>query len=915
MLQKPLSCQGCPIFGNGCGWVPADGSGRNGVLVVLEAAGADEEIAGLPTVGKAGYYLWSQLAKAGLNREDFRIHNVLSCRPPDNRLAGEPYQDAAIQHCAPNLDATVREHVAACQKLGKTPVILTLGRIAFKRVMGLREGDPILKEDYHGYLHTTALYPEVYVISADHPSFLMRGQHQYVPVLQYSAIRAVEVAASGFTYHTPRYLCDPAPVIFRTWVADYFAALDRDPAHTFLSFDIETPMKAKKGEDALVREDDEDYIILRCAFAYRPGEAISVPWTAEYLPLLEELFSDPRNQYVTWNGNYDVPRVRNQVEVRGTNHDAMLAWHVLNSALDKRLGFVTPFYAKDARLWKHLSGSQPAFYNAQDADMALRNYLGIREDLQRGDQWHVFQRHIIDLNKVLDRMSAAGLMRDEKMRQDAEDTLTGLLAEVEAKIQAAVPPEARRLQILKKPKSTEGLKEIEREITVKLCDRCGAINPLAAHRKSVGKKALKAGTVENPCLGAGTVPGKVIGKVWARELEWKPSTVQMLAYQASLKQQVIRNRDGKATFDEDAIEKLMRKYPQDPLYPLLLDHRRYQKLRGTYIGITDESGQVRGGLRTSRDGIIRPEFTHNPSTLRMACQNPNMQNLPRNSGKDEDLENIVRNLVVARPGHVLLEADFSAIEAVLSAYFARWKDGIRLAKLGVHSYLSTHVLGRPADLSWSDADLKACFKEIKGSDDPKVKQIYNGCKRAIHLSNYGGTPRKMVQAEPDTFPTVKYATQLQEMYFEVAKPIRTWQLQTQMDAHQSGFLRNPFGYIHRFTHVFRNVKEAGKWVRKPGDQANDVLAFLPQSTAAGIIKEAMLRLAQHPLAGPALRLQVHDSLMLEVAEAHLDDVRAVLIAEMTKPVAELPLPASFEMGPALSIGVDHKTGLRWGSMK
>jgi hypothetical protein len=55
--------------------------------------------------------------------------------------------------------------------------------------------------------------------------------------------------------------------------------------------------------------------------------------------------------------------------------------------------------------------------------------------------------------------------------------------------------------------------------------------------------------------------------------------------------------------------------------------------------------------------------------------------------------------------------------------------------------------------------------------------------------------------------------------------------------------------------------------------------------------------------------------MLEVAEAHLDDVRAVLIAEMTKPVAELPLPASFEMGPALSIGVDHKTGLRWGSMK
>lgn len=909
MLNKPETCKGCPLFGNGCGFVPADGTGRNGVLVVLEAAGGDEELAGLPTVGRAGYYLWTQLAKAGLNRDDFRIHNVLSCRPPDNKLAGEWYEDAAIAACAPNLDATIHQHIQECHAREQQPVILTLGRIAFKRVMGIREGNPILKEDYHGYLHTSSLYPEVYVISADHPSFLMRGQHQYVPLLQYSAVRAVEVAAGGFTYHRPNYLCDPAPATFATWVRDYQAALNADPFHTFLSFDIETPMKSKKGEDQLAREDDEDYIILRCAFAFRPGEAISVPWTAEYLPLIEELFSDPRNQYVTWNGNYDVPRVKNQIEVLGTNHDAMLAWHVLNSALDKRLGFVAPFYAKDARLWKHLSGDQPAFYNAQDADMALRCYLGIREDLQRGDQWHVFERHIIALNKVLDRMSAAGLVRDEAMRREAEATLTRLLTEVEEGIQAAVPPDARKLKVYKtKPRDLVGVKERYVLRTRSVCAGCGEVKPKKDHTKTFKKKV-------NPCAGAEVVAREVEEIEYFKELEWKPSTVQMLAYQASLKQHVIKNRDGRATFDEDAIEKLMRQYPKDPLYPLLLDHRRYQKLRGTYIGITQPDGRVKGGLRVGKDGLIHAEFTHNPSTLRMACQNPNMQNLPRTSKKEEDLENIVRNLVVARPGHILLEADFAAIEAVLSAYFARWKDGIRLAKLGVHSYLASHVLERPADLSWSDADLAKYFGEIKGSKDQKVNQIYNGCKRAIHLSNYGGTPRKMVQAEPGTFPNVAYATRLQEMYFEVAKPIRTWQLQAQMEAHQNGYLRNPFGYVHRFTHVFRNVKEAGKWVRKPGDQANDVLAFLPQSTAAGIIKEAMLRLAEHPLAGPCLRLQVHDSLVLEVLESNLDDVRAVLISEMTKPVAELPLPASFGMGPALAIGVDHKEGLRWGSLK
>lgn len=888
--------------------MPADGSGRNGVLVVLEAAGEDEEASGLPTVGRAGYYLWTQLSKLGLERDEFRIHNVLSCRPPGNRLSNQPYESDCITHCSPNLDRTIADHRVLCERLGKHQVILALGRIALKRIMGWAENEAILKEDYHGYVHRSDRY-DCWVLSADHPAFLMRGQHHLVPVLQYSAQRAVEIATDGFSYHQPQYLCDPSPVRFTEWLGDYRSALDRDPANTFLSFDIETPMKSKKGEDQLAREDDEDYIILRCSFAFRPGEAVSVPWTMEYLAEIERLFLDPRNQYVTWNGNYDIPRVKNQVEMKGVNHDAMLAWHVLNSALDKRLGMVAPFYAKDAKIWKHLSGSQPAFYNAQDADMALRNYLGIRQDLIRGNQMKPFDRHIVQLNRVLDGMSAAGLQRDEVMRSSAETRLTRMLEETEQKIQGAVPPDARRLQVFKgKPRNMEGVKVRQVRKVAVVCPWCKKVKPPKSHFRVMKKNA-------NVCAALQPVEEEVTIDEYYKEIIWKPSTVQLIAYQAALKQNVIRNRDGRATFDEDAIDKLMRKYPKDPLYPLLLEHRKVQKLRGTYIGVTQPDGRVNGGLRVGRDGLIHPEFTHNPSTLRMACQNPNMQNLPRSSKKEEDLENIVRNLVVARPGYIFLEADYSAIEAVLSAYFARWRDGIRLAKLGVHSYLASHVLGRPADLKWDDDRLRKYFKDIKGSNDPQVNMIYNGCKRAIHLSNYGGTPRKMVQAEPDTFPTVKYATELQEMYFEVAAPIRKWQLQTQLEAHQNGFLRNPFDYIHRFTHVFRNVKEAGKWVRKPGDQANDVLAFLPQSTAAGIIKEAMLRLWEDPQMAAAMRLQVHDSLLLEVREAELDEVRAKLISCMTAPVKELPLPASFRMGEALVIDVDSKVGYRWGAMK
>ena len=1190
MLPKPDTCLGCPLFGCGQGFVPADGSGRNGVLIILEAAGGDEEVAGQPCVGKAGYYLFTQLGKVGLERDDFRIHNVLSCRPPENRLANQPFEAAAIAHCAPNLDRTIADHRIQCDRLGKHQTILALGRIALKRVLDLKEGDPLLKEDYHGYVHRSARY-DCWVLSADHPAFLMRGQHQLVPVLQYSAQRAVEVASDGFRYHEPHYACDPSPAYFRAWVDTYRDALERSAASTFLSFDIETPMKAKKGEDALVREDDEDYIILRCAFAFREGEAVSVPWTAEYTPIIESLFADPRAQYVTWNGcptpdqrvltadlrwipagdlqigdnivsldehvhigrrnrrfklgtvtsnnryrrqvyeivlsdgtsvkttgshpwlakqrssnehkwqwittehltvgqtlqrllscwdtdttrtggylagvydgegslsqqkrtgtsivgfaqkegvvldevliamkergfdvrayfpqrekdadcarvqiagntadharflgtirpkrllskwtpdmlgavwswksnevqiraikdlgmqeivtlsvdegtyvlegfgahnSYDIPRVRHQMTVSGSNHDGMLAWHVLNSALDKRLGFVAPFYAKDARMWKHLSGSQPAAYNAQDADMALRIYLGVRRDLISQNQMGTFDRHVIQLNRVLDGMSAAGLKRDEVMRADAEVRLTGMLEAIEANIQQAVPSEARRLKVYKgKPKLMEGVRSREVEVLRMVCPWCKKVKPPKSHFKlparrlvkvkagyelkmgeewgEDGTKVLRPSRSQNVCGGLEAQEERVVVTEYFKEVEWKPSTVQLSAYQRSLAQQAVKNRDGRVTFDDNAIKALQRKYPKDELYKHLLEFRRVQKLRGTYVGITQPDGRIKGGLILDRRGLISCEYTHNPSTLRLACQAPNLTNLPR-VGDEHQLESIIRNLVVARDGMIFIERDFSAIESVLTAYFARWRDGIRLAKIGVHAYLASHVLGRPADLSWSDVDIRQYLKAIKKSDHVDVQRVYNACKRCVHGSNYGMTPRKMVQSEPQTFPDEKYATRIQDIYFEVAAPIRKWHLQTQLEAHQNGYLRNPFGYILRLTHVFRNVKENGKWVRKPGDQANEALAFLPQSTAAGIIKEAMLRLWEIPETRAAMRLMVHDSLLLEVLQQDVELVDAILKAEMEKPVPELVLPDSYGLGSYLNIDTDGKRGTRWGGL-
>lgn len=591
MIQKPSSCINCPLYssniGKKNGFSHPDGSGTYGVTIVAEALGAEEENVGTPLVGKAGHFLFTNLQRVGLERDGFILSNVLQCRPPNNKLVGEWYEKEAISHCSPNLDQILQRSKEQTDAHKRHFTILTLGRTAFKRIMGYDDKNPIMRGDYLNYPFWSEQY-NAWVIAAEHPAFLMRGNSHKIPVLQFAAKRAVEIAEHGLTLSKPLYLLDPTPHEFSSWITDYEAELLRNPNSTFLSYDIETPFKSGKDEEEVSKEDDDDYTILRCSFAYQPGYAVSVPWRAEYLPLLERLFANTGAK-VGWNNeNYDYPRVSAQVKINGDQIDGMLAWHVLNSALPKGLGFVTPFYAQDASMWKHLSSAEPAFYNAKDADMALRNFLGIKQDLTNNGLWEVFQRHIIELNRVLAYMSSKGVRRDDVMRKDAEERLQKLLDEVGRKMESSIPFEAKQLKVYKKtPKVLDGLVEVERNVKTKFCIGCGAINPKKAHFKSIGKKALKGGSPEQSCFGLTSEIRLHNTRLWAKPLDFKVSNLAMQRYQRAVRHQaIINHKEKKVTFDEKAITRLQKKYPNDPLYPTILEHRSIQKLLSTYIGVT-----------------------------------------------------------------------------------------------------------------------------------------------------------------------------------------------------------------------------------------------------------------------------------------------------------------------------------------
>jgi DNA polymerase I-like protein with 3'-5' exonuclease and polymerase domains len=339
---------------------------------------------------------------------------------------------------------------------------------------------------------------------------------------------------------------------------------------------------------------------------------------------------------------------------------------------------------------------------------------------------------------------------------------------------------------------------------------------------------------------------------------------------------------------------------------------------------------VVGGFPVGSDGRVHTIFTHNPSSLRLSSTDPNLQNLPR--GNDSAIQKMVKEMFVAPVGHTFWARDYSGIEAVLVGYFASSPRYVRAAKLGVHAFLASHIVGKPFDFSWSDADVRLAIKEVK-----KDKPTYDTAKQIVHGSNYMMTPRKMSYEYPETFPTTAKAATLQGLYFDIFPEIKRWHLDLtarvdgtkrrrsdggeEIDPWTLGvcYARNPFGYTHRFYNVldWEAIEYEGKteWISSFGEDAKRLVSFLPQSTAAAIIKRATKRIwYDFPWVGQSLRLLIHDEIFGEADDKELETCLEVSRLVMEEPIPELPLDPAWGMGTHLAIGTEAKVGKSWASM-
>ncbi len=126
------------------------------LMFVGEAPGADEDVQGIPFVGRAGQLLTKIIESIGLSRDEVYIANVIKCRPPQNR---NPEPDE-VETCEPFL---FRQIDAIQPK-----VIVALGKFAAQTL--LRSPDPISRLRGRTYSYRGATLMPTF-----HPAYLLRN--------------------------------------------------------------------------------------------------------------------------------------------------------------------------------------------------------------------------------------------------------------------------------------------------------------------------------------------------------------------------------------------------------------------------------------------------------------------------------------------------------------------------------------------------------------------------------------------------------------------------------------------------------------------------------------------------------------------------------------------------------------------
>ena len=293
--------------------------------------------------------------------------------------------------------------------------------------------------------------------------------------------------------------------------------------------------------------------------------------------------------------------------------------------------------------------------------------------------------------------------------------------------------------------------------------------------------------------------------------------------------------------DAETLESL-REYP---LVEDVLQYRAYQKLNSTYVeGLLKVIGE---------DGRIHSTFNQTEArTGRLSSDNPNLQNIPIRT----ELGSQLRAYFVAKPGCVLVDADYSQIELRILAHITG----------------DEHM--QQAFLNGEDIHRSTAAK-IYGIPQSEVTPRLRSSAKAINFGIMYG--KGAYSLSKDIGVTVKEADAFLKNYLAAFPSVSGYMDKTIADAKANGYVSTLFGRRRTLPELAStnfNVRASGERMAR-----NTPI----QGTAADVIKLAMVRvwkrLRDEKMAS-RLILTVHDELIVEAPEAEAEQAARILREEM-----------------------------------
>ena len=301
----------------------------------------------------------------------------------------------------------------------------------------------------------------------------------------------------------------------------------------------------------------------------------------------------------------------------------------------------------------------------------------------------------------------------------------------------------------------------------------------------------------------------------------------------------------------DVLEKLQGKHP---VVDEVLEYRMLTKLKSTYAD---------GLLKViSEDGRIHTNFQMTvTATGRLSSTEPNLQNIPVR----KKLGAQIRNMFVAAPGMMLVDADYSQIELRLLAHISgdeTMKEAF-LSGEDFHTVTASNVFGVPVS---------------------EVTPILRSRAKAVNYGIVNGIYAFSLAQDIGVYPNEAKA--YIDAYLEKYHGVRDYMKQIVETAKAQGYVSTVYGrrrYLPELKSANFNMRSFGERV---------ALNMPVQGTAADIIKLAMVNVHRRLKAErlkARLILQVHDELIVECPGEEAEQVRQILTEEMEN-AARLSVP-------------------------